>query len=358
MEAVANIKKITKAMKMVSSAHSSTRARFPRTPSASLRLPFFFLYLQLVFYVSSLSAHRLLLCRLLLLCQVASAKLKRCEDALKVSRNFSKGILELWGPEEAADPAAAASAEGGGVPKPTTQASSAQATAAVEGAEGKQAIPNSVLVVPITPDRGLCGSVSAQVARATKHRVSALHKQDKKVLLAVYGEKGRASLERNFSADFTATIADHSKLKRRTFKQTALMANAIVSVPFESAEVVYNQFKNMITFENRNVRLASFAQATADPKLFEPYEVEGNPDALENLYDFTTAVRLHLWLAECDMVEFSQRVNSMGNSSKSAEDMLARLKLLYNRTRQAKITTELVEIISGAAAADDQKKEE
>ena len=274
-----------------------------------------------------------------------------------MSRNFSKGILDLWGPEEAADPNAA-TAETAGVPKPTTQASSAQTTAVVEGAEGKQAIPNSVLVVPITPDRGLCGSVSAQVSRATKHRVAALHKQDKTVLIAVYGEKARASLERNFSADFTSTTADHSKLKRRTFKQTAMMANAIVSVPFETAEVIYNQFKNMITFENRDIRLQSFAQATADPKLFEPYEIEGNPDALENLYEFTTAVRLHLWLAECDMVEFSQRVNSMGNSSKSAEDMLARLKLLYNRTRQAKITTELVEIISGAAAADDQKKEE
>jgi len=69
-------------------------------------------------------------------------------------------------------------------------------------------------------------------------------------------------------------------------------------------------------------------------------------------------VRLHLWLAETDMVEFSQRVTSMGNSSKSAEDMLGRLKLLYNRTRQARITTELVEIISGAAAADDQQEED
>lgn len=275
-----------------------------------------------------------------------------------MSRNFSKGILDLWGPEEPIDSAAATSSEGG-VPKPTTQASSAQSTATTEGTEGKQAaIPNSVLLIPITPDRGLCGSVSAQVSRATKHRVAALQKQDKKVMLAVYGEKARASLERNFSADFTATVADHSKLKRRTFKQTALMASAIVSVPFESAEVIYNQFKNMINFENRDIRLPSFAQATADPKLFEPYELEGNPDALENLYEFTTAVRLHLWLAECDMVEFSQRVNSMGNSSKSAEDMLGRLKLLYNRTRQARITTELVEIISGAAAADDQKKED
>ena len=299
MEAVGNIKKITKAMKMV-----------------------------------------------------ASAKLRKCEEALKVSRAFGGGIVDLWGPEE---PVTAEGKEGG------SQSSAAASTAAAAGTaeEGARAVvPNSVLVVPITPDRGLCGSVSASVSRATKARINKLHADNKKVMVVVVGEKARASLERNFHHDFMSTLADHSKLKRRTFKQSLMMADQIVQQPFESAEVLYNQFKNMISFETRNVKLLSYSQATTDPKLFEPYEVEGEADVLENLYNFTVAVRLHLWLAESDMVEFSQRVNSMGNSSKSAEEMLTRLKLLYNRTRQAKITTELVEIISGAAAADDAKKDE
>ena len=274
-----------------------------------------------------------------------------------MSRAFGTGILELWGPEELAVPPVDASA-----PKDSTKsaptASAAPTTAGTAEEGAKAVVPNSVLVVPITPDRGLCGSVSATVSRAAKARINRLHSDGKTVMAVVVGEKGRAALERNFHRDFLATVADHSKLKRRTFKQSALIADHIVQAPFEGCEVLYNVFKNMISFETRDVLLPSFAQATADPKRFEAFEVEGEADALENLYQFTTAVRLHLWLAESDMVEFSQRVNSMGNSSKSAEDMLNRLKLLYNRTRQAKITTELVEIISGAAAADDSKKDD
>ena len=292
---------------------------------------------------------------------MASAKLRKCEEALKISRAFGNGVLDLWGPEEMANPLAGdvnSTKTGEGSAQTAASATPIPTTAGTAEEGGRAIIPNSVLVVPITPDRGLCGSVSASVNRAAKARINRLHADGKQVMAVVVGEKARASLERNFNKDFLATLADHSKLKRRTFKQSAMLADHIVQAPFEGAEVLYNQFKNMITFETRDVRLPSFAQATADPKLFEPYEVEGEADVLENLYQFTLAVRLHLWLAESDMVEFSQRVNSMGNSSKSAEDMLNRLKLLYNRTRQAKITTELVEIISGAAAADDAKKEE
>ena len=288
---------------------------------------------------------------------MASAKLRKCEEALKVSRAFGGGVLDLWGPEELVDQPDTAGAQGGGQ---TAAASTTAATATPASTEegARAVVPNSVLVVPITPDRGLCGSVSASVNRAAKVRMNRLHEEGKTVMTVVVGEKARASLERNFKGDFLATLADHSKLRRRTFKQSAMLADHIVQAPFEGCEVLYNQFKNMISFETRDVRLPSFAQATADSKLFEPYEVEGESDVLENLWQFTIAVRLHLWLAESDMVEFSQRVNSMGNSSKSAEDMLNRLKLLYNRTRQARITTELVEIISGAAAADDAKKEQ
>ena len=299
MEAVGNIKKITKAMKMV-----------------------------------------------------ASAKLKRCEEALKMTRAFTAGIADLWGPEEPAVK------EGHDPNKiPAAAPSSQAAEPAADG--GKAVVPNSVMVLAITPDRGLCGSVSATVFRATRNRVNALHAAGKTVMLLVYGEKARAGLERNFSSDFTASVTEHTKLKRRSFKQSAMMANLLLQQPFEQAEVFYNTFKNMISFETRHMRLLSSQQAVSDnAKLLEPYEVEGEAETMDNLYQFSLAVRLHGWLAESDMVEFSQRVNSMGNSSKSAEDMLSRLRLIYNRSRQSKITTELVEIISGAAAADDSKAEE
>jgi len=168
----------------------------------------------------------------------------------------------------------------------------------------------------------------------------------------------RASLQRAYGKYYSVAISEHSKLKRRTFKQTSILADEILTNKFETAEILYNQFKNLITFEATNTPLLSLHSAINNTNLAEAYELEGEADLIENLYEYTFAIRLGQYLAECDMVEFSQRVNSMGNSSKSAEDMLARLKLLYNRTRQAKITTELCEIISGATAADDGAKKQ
>jgi len=149
-------------------------------------------------------------------------------------------------------------------------------------------------VVSVTPDRGLCGSVSAQVSRASKARIKILNGQGKKVMVLIYGEKARASLEKNFSQDFVATYGDHSKLKRRTFKQTLSLAQTLAAQPYESAEVLYNQFKNMLSFESRLVKLPSFTQATADPKLFQPYEIEGDAETLQKISMIT------LWL--CDYI--------------------------------------------------------
>jgi len=288
---------------------------------------------------------------------VASAKLRRCEDQLKVSRAFSKGILDLWGPEENAPSTDDLIRLGPQASKgPSSTSAAGTPTAETEG--GKAVVPNSELLVVITPDRGLCGSVSSAANRAARNRMNVLRDHGKTLMLLVYGEKARASLERNYSRYFVASIGDHSKLKRRTFKQTLQLADLMTQQPNETAEVVYNQFKNMISFQTKIIKLPTYNEAVTDSKLFEPYELEGDSEILENLYHFTMAVRLHLWFAESDMVEFSQRVSSMSNSSKSAEDMLARLKLVYNRTRQSKITTELVEIISGSSASDDAKKQE
>lgn len=277
---------------------------------------------------------------------VASAKLRRCEEALNVSRAFARGLQDLW-PEGTV---AAKKTESTGTTTTTT-------TTATEGTTGGPA-PNSVLLVAVTPDRGLCGSVSGTVNRAAKARFAALSSQGKTVSIVAIGEKARAGLDRQYGRNFSATIADHSKLKRRTFKQSAAIVETILSQQFEQGELVFNQFKNLITFDSLNQPLLNYQSAIADNPAFEVYNTEGNPDLLANLYEYSIATRVNAILADTDMVEYSQRVNAMGNSSKSAEDMLSRLKLLYNRSRQSRITTELIEIISGASAADDQKKKQ
>lgn len=267
---------------------------------------------------------------------VASAKVRRAQDALTAARQFSQGVTNLF-------------------PEPVVESLEVTKQAVkVEATEGRN---GNYLLLAVTPDRGLCGSVNGSVVRATRARGLHHSHVGRGISIVGLGEKTRAGLERLFAKDIKHTIGEHSKLRRRTFKQSVVLADFLLAnVSFDQGEIVYNQFKNMISFETVTVGVQSLQQVLADPKTFEAYDVEGDADTFENFYQFAFALRLHQILAETDMVEFSQRVNSMTNSSKNAEDMLVRLRLLYNRVRQARVTTELIEIISGATAADDQLK--
>ena len=267
---------------------------------------------------------------------VASAKVRRAQEALAASRQFAKGVTDLF-PE--------VQVESLDVEKQAVK---------VEAGEGRT---GNYLLLAVTPDRGLCGSVNGAVVRATRARGLHHVKVGRGISIVGLGEKTRAGLERLFAKDIKHTIGEHSKLRRRTFKQTAIMTDFLLqNVSFDQGEIVFNSFKNMISFETKTIGIQSLQQVLADPKTFEAYDVEGDSDTFENFYSFAMALKLHLILTETDMVEFSQRVNSMTNSSKNAEDMLVRLRLLYNRVRQARVTTELIEIISGATAADDAVK--
>jgi F-type H+-transporting ATPase subunit gamma len=266
---------------------------------------------------------------------VASAKVRRAQEALNAAREFSKGVIEM-------------------LPAVTPESTDVTTMAVKSEGEGKT---GQYLLLAITPDRGLCGSVNGSIVRATRARGLHHGKVGRQISVMGLGEKTRAGLERLFAKDIKHTIGEHSKLRRRTFKQSLILADYILStIPFDQGEIVYNQFKNMISFETKTIGIQSLQTVLQEPKTFEAYDFEGDADSLENFYSFVFALRLHSILAETDMVEFSQRVNSMTNSSKNAEDMLTRLRLLYNRVRQARVTTELVEIISGATAADDAAK--
>ena len=267
---------------------------------------------------------------------VASAKVRRAQDALAAARQFSKGVTDLF-------------------PEPVVESlDETKQAVKVEATEGRN---GNYLLLAVTPDRGLCGSVNGSVVRATRARGLHHAAVGRGMSIVGLGEKTRAGLERLFAKDIKHTIGEHSKLRRRTFKQSVVLADFLLAnVSFDQGEIVYNSFKNMISFETKTIGVQSLQQVLADPKTFEAYEVEGDADTFENFYQFAFALKLHQILAETDMVEFSQRVNSMTNSSKNAEDMLVRLRLLYNRVRQARVTTELIEIISGATAADDQIK--
>jgi len=262
---------------------------------------------------------------------VASAKLRRSEEALKVARAYAKAFDDIL-PAEI---------------NPIVDAQHADPP--------KEASSKQVLVLALSADRGLCGSVNGQLIRNAKYKLQGYHKVTDNISVMVFGEKAKAGLERGFVRDFVLTVGDYTKMKRQTFRQASELANAFLTTEFETGEIIFNRFKNLITFEPSSIVVQPAKQQAEEAKVHEKFELEGGSDLIDNLVEFRTASLFFHLFAENEATELSQRVNAMTNSSKNASEMLDDLKLQYNRGRQAQITNELIEIISGAAAAEAQK---
>jgi len=212
--------------------------------------------------------------------------------------------------------------------------------------------PNKYLVAILGADRGLCGSVNGSLMRATRNKALNGIRAGLVNELTIFGvgEKGRVGLERHAGKYFSMFVTDHTKLKRPTFKQAAQIAEYFIKVQTQqdAGEIVFNRFKNMMSFDVTWYTFQSPAETNATLKFSEAFEVEGDADTLENLNEFRWAATFFHLFQESETTELSQRVNAMTNSNKNAAQMLDRIRLKYNRQRQSKITTELVEIISGA----------
>jgi len=261
---------------------------------------------------------------------VAAAKLRRSQEALEVARAFAKSMNEMM---------------------PDVDTKKAAAT---EAKTEEKKLANRALI-GITSDRGLCGAVNSVVIRDIKGRLNTMSDAEKAnpPSVVLYGEKGRIGLERGFGNYFAFAIAEQGKMKRNTFKQSLAMANLLTEYKFDDSLLIYNYFKSLLSYETRAVPWPSLeTMVNASQNQLIEYEIEGDNDFWENFYDFRAAVRLYHFFAETETSELSSRMNAMGGSAKNAGEMLDALRLQYNRTRQARITTELIEIISGAVALE------
>ena len=224
-------------------------------------------------------------------------------------------------------------------------------------------VTSKLTLVPITSDKGLCGGINTSVVKYTK-LVTAVSEEDLGIStsLSLIGEKGRAQLMRGATAaKVTNCVVDTAKSKDgTTFAMASLVADTLLGEGYEKLQVVYNRFGSVIAFKPTVATLLSPAATEAAGEaagglLFDSYEVEG-PDRSEFLLDlaeFQLAATLYNALLENSTSELGSRMQSMENSTKNALEMLSKLTLYYNRTRQAAITTELIEIISGASALAD-----
>ncbi|MGI9494189.1 MAG: F0F1 ATP synthase subunit gamma [Geminicoccaceae bacterium] len=213
------------------------------------------------------------------------------------------------------------------------------------------------LLIVATADRGLCGGFNSSIVRGTRRKIAELQESGKQVKLLCIGRKGRDQLRRDYGEHIIETIDGVGK-SRLTFDEAAAIALSVEKL-FEAGEfdvctIVYNQFKSAIT-QILTMKQLIPVEAPAvedegnDAKAVYEFEPEEGV-ILEELLPRNLAVQIYGALTENAASEQGARMSAMDNATRNAGEMIDKLTLVYNRTRQAKITSELIEIISGAEA--------
>ncbi len=214
------------------------------------------------------------------------------------------------------------------------------------------------LVVVATADRGLCGGFNSSIVRGARRHIHDLLSTGKTVKIMCIGRKGRDQLRREF-ADQIIHEVDFAGIRRLTFDFVAPVSKTITEMfeagEFDVCSVFFNRFQSVITQVLTHQRLIPAEVPAVDPaddaaaSIY--FELEpGEPEILEHLLPRNLAVQLYRALLENAASEQGARMSAMDSATRNAGDMIDRLTLNYNRARQAMITSELIEIISGAEA--------
>jgi len=219
----------------------------------------------------------------------------------------------------------------------------------------EKSMPETQLFVGMTSDRGLCGGINSSICRAVRDSILVSREAGSaNTKIVTIGEKGKQGLERAFGQYFAATITETAKFRACTFKQCGELIDIVNAIPHDKCSIFFQQFKNMMSYITTETPFFPYDSYKDElPVRLAEYEIEGDPDTMLNLSEFRGAVNLFHFFAENEASTLSARMSAMDNSSNNARDMIDSLTLMLNRNRQAKITTEISEIISGSAAVDD-----
>jgi len=203
-------------------------------------------------------------------------------------------------------------------------------------------------IVPISSDKGLCGGVNSSVVKLTKALVAESTAAGEKVELFIVGSKARDGLVREYGEHLVTNI-DEIYLKPFSWAQAAVLAEEVLAHDYDRLTIMYNKFTSVVKFEVTPLVLGTPARLEASEGLAE-FEVdeEESSQLLSDMYEFELASRIFNCVLENATSENASRMTAMDNASSNAGDMINRLQVVYNRQRQAVITTELNEIISGA----------
>lgn len=265
---------------------------------------------------------------------VAAAKLRRAREAAEASRPYAERMEQM------------VSSLAVGV-----TGSDAPLLLSGTGREEKH------LIIVATADRGLCGGFNATIIKSTREKVRMLQAEGKTVGLFYIGRKGHDVLKREFDSLTVGTIYDATK-KKIEYSLAESVAEQMVDMisgdddGWDVLHLVYNRFLSAISQEvtwQQLVPLALPEQEEGAENL--PYEYEPDEGTiLADLLPRNVAMQIFSAVLENSASEQGARMSAMDNATRNAGDMIKKLTLQYNRSRQAAITKELIEIISGAEA--------
>lgn len=266
---------------------------------------------------------------------VAAAKLRRAQDAVEASRPYAVRMERVIG--------TLASGMAG--------RDDAPALLAGTGSDQKH------LIIVATAERGLCGGFNTNIVKAARAKIAELQQAGKVVQILCVGRKGRDALRRQHGSLIIETI-EFAGVRSLGFEHAQPVAQKVLAMyedgAFDVCHLAYSRFESVLAQVPTVAQLIP-AQVAADveqPDLdgavytYEPDE----EDILRALLPRNVAVQIFKALLENSASEQGARMTAMDNATRNAGDMIDKLTLIYNRQRQAAITTELIEIISGAEA--------
>ncbi len=223
--------------------------------------------------------------------------------------------------------------------------------------EQQNLVDKTHLIIVATADKGLCGGFNSSIVKATKHKIAALQSQGKKVKLITFGRKGLEQLRFGYES----LICYKAKTDNRAsydFDDAEKLAVHVIdlfqSEEIDSCSIVYNKFINALTQEVTFQQLIPLEIGNLDKEhsasdVQSSYDYEPGEEAvLEELLPRNVAVQIFHAILENSASEQGSRMTAMDNATRNAGEMINDLTLQYNRSRQAAITTELIEIIAGA----------
>jgi F-type H+-transporting ATPase subunit gamma len=263
---------------------------------------------------------------------VAAAKLRRAQDAAEASRPYTQRFNAVM--------AGLAASVGG----------SDSAPKLLSGTGSDQ----THLLVVMTAERGLCGGFNSNISKLARQKAQELLGQGKTVKILTVGKKGRDALRRDLGDHFVAHV-DLSEVKKIGYANAQDIAKDILTRfdggEFDVATIFYSRFENVVSQipTAQQIIPATFEEGEAEGGAL--YDYEPSEEAiLADLLPRGVATQIFAGLLENGASEQGARMSAMDNATRNAGEMIDKLTIEYNRSRQAVITNELIEIISGAEA--------